>query len=90
MAGISAADMAAMAADIADPKRAEFLPSSEGGELVFDAGGHKASFAAERFLLSFSLPNFYFHAVTAYDIRRMKGVPIGKRDYLGQMRLKLG
>ena len=38
--------------------------------------------------MSFSLPNFHFHATTAYDILRMKGVPIGKRDYLGQMRMK--
>jgi len=36
--------------------------------------------------MSFSLPNFYFHATTAYDILRMQGVPLGKRDFLGQMR----
>jgi hypothetical protein len=48
----------------------------------------KMPFTAEGFLLSFSLPNFYFHATTAYDILRMKGVPIGKRDYMGPMRLK--
>jgi uncharacterized protein len=62
----------------------------EGREVIFDTGSHRASFKVEAFLLSFSLPNFYFHAVTAYDILRMKGVPIGKRDYLGQMRMKLG
>jgi len=45
-------------------------------------------FTAELFILSFSLPNFYFHATTAYDILRMKGVPIGKRHFMGQMRLK--
>jgi hypothetical protein len=39
-------------------------------------------------LLSFSLPNFHFHATTAYDILRSRGVPIGKRNYLGQLRLK--
>lgn len=44
-------------------------------------------FTAEDFLLSFSQPNFYFHAATAYDILRMKGVELGKRDFLGQMRL---
>ena len=48
----------------------------------------KIPFTAEGFLLSFSLPNFYFHATTAYDILRSKGVPIGKRDFLGRMRLK--
>ena len=45
-------------------------------------------FAAEDFLLSFSQPNFYFHAATAYDILRMKGVELGKRDFMGRLRLK--
>jgi hypothetical protein len=35
-----------------------------------------------------SLPNFYFHAVTAYDILRSRGVPIGKRDYEGLLRTR--
>jgi hypothetical protein len=43
---------------------------------------------AEGFLMSFSLPNLHFHATTTYDILRARGVPLGKRDYLGQMRLK--
>jgi len=30
----------------------------------------------------FLIPNFYFHLVTAYDILRMTGVPIGKQDYM--------
>lgn len=30
----------------------------------------------------FLMPNFYFHLVTTYDILRMAGVPIGKRDYM--------
>lgn len=34
-------------------------------------------------LLGHSLPNVYFHAVTAYDILRQQGVPVGKRDFLG-------
>ena len=60
----------------------------EGRDVVFQLRDFKMPFTAEGFLLSFSLPNFYFHAATAYDILRMKGVPIGKRDYMGQMRLK--
>ncbi len=40
-------------------------------------------FTGQSFLLTFSVPNFYFHATTAYDILRQLGVPIGKRDYLG-------
>ena len=42
---------------------------------------------ARNFVLSFSLPNFYFHATTAYDILRMKGVKIGKMDFLGSMKI---
>lgn len=30
----------------------------------------------------FLMPNFYFHMTTAYDIMRMAGVPIGKRDFM--------
>ncbi|WP_029043308.1 MULTISPECIES: DUF1993 domain-containing protein [Cupriavidus] len=40
-------------------------------------------FDGKSYLLGFALPNFFFHVTTAYDILRHKGVPIGKRDYLG-------
>jgi uncharacterized protein len=54
----------------------------------FVRGEHRLDFTAENFLLSFSQPNFYFHAATSYDILRSKGVPIGKRDFTGKLRLK--
>ena len=60
----------------------------EGRDMVFQAGDVKRSFTAEGFLMSFSLPNFHFHATTAYDILRSKGVPLGKRDYMGKLRTK--
>lgn len=60
----------------------------QGRELLFQPGGVTMSFTVEDFLLSFSIPNFHFHATTAYDILRAKGVPIGKRDYLGRIRAK--
>ena len=60
----------------------------EGKDMVFQIRDNKLPFTAEGFLLSFSLPNFYFHATTAYDILRSKGVPLGKRDFLGRMRMK--
>ncbi|MGH8176571.1 MAG: DUF1993 domain-containing protein [Steroidobacter sp.] len=59
-----------------------------GRDMVFELPHAKLPFAAEDFLLSFSIPNFHFHAATAYDILRMKGVPLGKRDYLGRLRVK--
>lgn len=49
---------------------------------------YRIDFTGQDFLLSFSQPNFYFHSSTAYDILRMKGVPLRKTDYLGRMRMK--
>jgi hypothetical protein len=45
--------------------------------------GAEASFTGLDYLLHFALPNFYFHAVTAYDILRHCGIEVGKRDFLG-------
>jgi uncharacterized protein len=59
-----------------------------GRDMRFVSGDRQADFTAENFLLSFSQPNFYFHATTAYAILRWKGVPLGKRDYTGRLRLK--
>ena len=64
------------------------LDAREGGEVIFRFRDFAIPFTTENFLLSFALPNFYFHATTAYDILRMKGVPLGKIDFLGQMRIK--
>ena len=59
-----------------------------GRDMRFEFGDRCLEFTAEEFLLSFSQPNFYFHATTAYDILRWKGVPLGKRDFMGKLRLK--
>ncbi len=40
-------------------------------------------FDGRTFLLHFTLPNFYFHVTTAYDLLRKDGVQIGKRDFIG-------
>jgi uncharacterized protein len=61
----------------------------EGKDMVFQLGQRALPFTVENFLLSFSTPNLHFHATTAYDILRQAGVPLGKRDYMGAMRLKL-
>jgi hypothetical protein len=60
----------------------------EGRDMVFQLGERQMPFTVENFLMSFSTPNLHFHATTAYDILRSKGVPLGKRDYMGQLRLK--
>jgi hypothetical protein len=46
-------------------------------------GGKDVEVRGDDYLLNRGLPNFFFHITTAYDILRHKGVPIGKRDYLG-------
>ena len=56
--------------------------------MFFEFRDVKLPFTAENFLMTFSLPNLHFHATTAYDLLRMKGVPVGKRDYTGPMRIK--
>ena len=60
-----------------------------GKDAAFDLRGMKIPFTGENFLLSFSQPNLYFHATTAYDILRAKGMALGKRDFLGQLRIKV-
>ena len=57
-------------------------------DLDLEIGPRKLAFTSETLILSFSLPNFYFHAVTAYDILRTRGVPLGKRDYEGRLRTR--
>jgi uncharacterized protein len=65
----------------------EEVNACDSREVTFQIGDHKLPFKAAEFLLSFSLPNFHFHATTAYDILRSKGVPLGKRDYMGMLRM---
>ena len=60
----------------------------EGRDMRFEMGAMQMPFTAEGFLLSFSMPNFCFHAATAYDILRAQGVQLGKRDFLGAVRIK--
>lgn len=68
------------------PEEVEGLADND---VIFSVGSLKLPFTGERFLTSFSLPNFYFHAATAYDILRANGVPLGKRDFMGALKLKM-
>ena len=55
--------------------------------MLFRMGSTEIPFTTDSFLLSFSLPNFYFHATTTYNILRLHGVPLGKMDFLGPLRI---
>ncbi len=64
------------------------MESMIGQPMRFEFKDRGMDFTAEDFLLSFSQPNFYFHCATAYNILRMKGVPVGKMDFMGRVRIK--
>jgi uncharacterized protein len=91
--GPSTADYAGLQKMVSDAKKSleqvkpEEVNALEGKDVLFSVRDLKLPFKAEGFLMTFSLPNFHFHATTAYDILRSKGVPIGKRDYMGRMKL---
>jgi len=85
-------DYAGLQAHVADAReqllaldRAE-VDALAGRSLVFRLSSGDIPFEAEKFVLSFSLPNLYFHATTAYDMLRMQGVPLGKLDFIGPLR----
>ena len=71
-----------------DLVRPEEVDGFVGRDMRFEYGDHRIDFSAEDFLLSFSQPNLYFHAATAYDILRWKGLPLGKRDFMGKLRTR--
>jgi hypothetical protein len=50
--------------------------------ITFPSGATR-QFKGQGLLLNNSLPNFYFHVTTAYDILRQCGVDLGKRDFMG-------
>jgi hypothetical protein len=56
---------------------------AETREITITIRGEPRSFDGRTYLLHFVLPNFFFHAATAYDILRHNGVEIGKRDFIG-------
>jgi hypothetical protein len=59
------------------------IDGSETRDITLTVGGQDMHFKGEPYLVHFALPNFYFHATTAYNILRRCGVEIGKRDFIG-------
>lgn len=63
--------------------RPEQIDGTEDKQIILKFGEREMKFTGQPFLLNFSLPNFYFHATTAFAILRSIGVEIGKRDFMG-------
>lgn len=67
---------------IAEVPEAEF-EGAEAREVTLRLRTGEMTVSGHDYLWFFALPNFFFHATTAYDILRAHGVPLGKRDFLG-------
>lgn len=80
------AKLAAANAFLAGLDAAE-VESFVGRDMRFEFKDLRMDFSAENFLLSFAQPNFYFHATTAYDVLRARGLAIGKGDFMGRPRI---
>ena len=63
------------------------IEASAEREVVFAfRNGATRAFTGRSLLLTFTLPQFFFHVTTAYDIMRHAGVELIKKDFLGQLR----
>ena len=59
------------------------IDGSEDKAITLTAGKNTFNFKGLDYLNAWVLPNFYFHVTTAYDILRLNGIEIGKRDFMG-------
>jgi uncharacterized protein len=59
------------------------VDGTEDKEITIKFTSGERKFTGQLLLLNFSLPNFYFHYTTAYDILRHCGVELAKRDFSG-------
>lgn len=64
-----------------DPAKIE---GSEDREITLRPGTpRERTFNGLAYLLTYGLPNFFFHVTTAYALLRHNGVELGKGDYIG-------
>lgn len=59
------------------------VDGSETRDISLKVAGQAMEFKGQPYLVHFVLPNFYFHAATAYGILRHNGLDIGKMDFIG-------
>ena len=59
------------------------IDGTDDKDFTIKLGPREMQWKGMQYLLGFALPNFYFHAATAYDILRHNGVELAKRDFIG-------
>lgn len=60
------------------------IVGSEAREVQTSAGPNSKTFSGQVYLTHYALPQFFFHATTAYAVLRHNGVDVGKRDFIGK------
>lgn len=60
----------------------EQLEGSENREITIKIPTGELKFSGLDYVTSWAMPNFYFHATTAYAILRHNGIELGKKDFL--------
>jgi hypothetical protein len=68
---------------IADAPKAK-IDGAADAKIELKVAGADMTFTGRDYVVRFVLPNFYFHAATAYNLLRHAGVEIGKRDFLAR------
>ena len=63
---------------------AQRIDGTEDDGIVLPVTCKETRYTGMQLLLGHSMPNVYFHATTVYNTLRQRGVPIGKRDFLGK------
>ena len=67
--------------DTATPAK---IDGQESREIITRPGTpHERKFTCQTYLLTYALPQFFFHVTAAYAILRHNGIEIGKKDYMG-------
>jgi hypothetical protein len=66
-----------------DSIKPEQIDGTEEKVIQFSIKGRNFEFVGEQYVLTWIIPNFYFHITTTYNILRHNGVELGKADYLG-------
>jgi hypothetical protein len=61
----------------------EAIDAAADRSITIPLRGQPTTFTGRAYLLHFALPNFFFHATTAYAILRENGVELGKADFVG-------
>ena len=59
------------------------MAGAEDRDITFPVGQKTRTMKGGDYLAHFSMPNFYFHVTTAYNILRHNGLNIGKADFMG-------